>query len=342
MKASAFLLAAGFGTRLRPLTNHRPKPLVPLCGLPLADYSLALLEAHGLKQAVVNAHHLPDQIHAWAETHTFDLRVVTESPSILGTGGGLRNARDFLQERFVVVNGDILCDVNLTALLQQVNSFGQGPAGAMALREQKEDESYGIVASDVGGCVVDLVGLAQATPAGQVDRSTHFTGIHSLNQEALELVGEGEACIVRSAYCDLVPKRRVGALKHAGLWVDLGNPQRYLAANLGVLSGSLQCELDPLFEAGWALSQSREGGHPGNISLNSTARLMAPFWIGEGAEIGPNSQLGPGSIVGAKAHIGAGAKLRNCVVWDGVNVPPDSVLENCIVHDGGVLKVPNT
>jgi NDP-sugar pyrophosphorylase family protein len=342
MSARAFLLAAGFGKRLRPLTEHRPKPLVPLCGQALANHTLALLKAHGIASAVVNAHHLPEQIEAWAQDQDFDLKVVVESPRILGTGGGLKNAAQHLGDAFVVVNGDILSDVNLTALLEGIHTLGEGPAGAMALRRQAEGEHFGIVASDVGGCVVDLVGLAQATAAGAVDRSTHFTGIHALNQAALEHVPKGEACIVRTAYSEMVPLRRVAATHHRGLWVDLGTPEAYLAANLGVLSGRFKTPIDPLESAGWALSGSHEGGCAARVRLHPTARLLAPYWIGKGAEIGSGVALGPGSIVGANARIGSGASLRNTVVWDGCEVPAGAVLENTIVHDGGRLKIQRT
>ena len=116
MKARAFLLAAGFGTRMRPLTERRPKPLVPLCGVPLLDQSVALLKRHGHRCAVVNAHYLSDAIVEWAGSQDMGLHVSIEAPSILGTGGGLVAARDHLDDQFVVVNGDVACDVNLGAL----------------------------------------------------------------------------------------------------------------------------------------------------------------------------------------------------------------------------------
>ncbi|MFT5685879.1 MAG: NDP-sugar pyrophosphorylase family protein, partial [Myxococcota bacterium] len=112
---SAFLLAAGFGSRLRPLTLHRPKPLLPVCGIPLLDHARAHLLSHGITHLLVNAHHLWQQIAAWTETHDAELQV--ELPDILGTGGGLRAALPRLSDRVVVFNGDILCDVDLTALL---------------------------------------------------------------------------------------------------------------------------------------------------------------------------------------------------------------------------------
>jgi NDP-sugar pyrophosphorylase family protein len=339
MNAPAFLLAAGFGTRLRPLTDHLPKPLVPVCGQPLANYTLALLKDHGLHSAVVNAYHLPQKIAEWAESQDFELHLLVESPQILGTGGGLKNAANLLAETFVVVNGDILCDVNLSALLTATKAVGSGPAAAMALRPQSEDETFGIVAFDSGGSVVDLVGLAQAPSIGLVNRSCHFTGIHALNQSALELVPEGEACIVRTAYSAMVPRREIAATRHGGLWVDLGTPERYLAANLGVLSGELKTSLDPLQSAGWALSNSREGGSASAVNIHATARVQPPFWIGKGAVIGAGVSLGPGSIIGAKAHIQAGASLRSTVVWEDCTVAPDVELQNAIVHNGGTLTL---
>lgn len=342
MTAPAFLLAAGFGTRMRPLTEHRPKPLVPVCGKPIADYSLALLRAHGFQSAVVNAHHLSENIEKWVDEQSMPLHLLVERPAILGTGGGLRNARPHLEESFVVVNGDILSNVDLTALKAGVDELGPHAAGAMALRTQEEGESYGIVASDTGGCVVDLVGLATTEPVGAADRTTHFTGIHALNQAALDLVPPGEACIVRSAYCTIVPKRQVAAVKHRGLWVDVGNPANYLEANIQALRGAYDSPLDPLSQAGWALSQGREEGAADQVTLHKSARVMAPFWLGAGVQIEADTEIGPNCIIGDGAVIRSGCRLKDCVVWDGVEVPANTVLESAIVHDGGVLKIPNT
>lgn len=342
MTAPAFLLAAGFGTRMRPLTEHRPKPLVPICGKPIADFSLALLEKHGFHSAVVNAHHLSEEIEKWADKQRMTLHLLVEKPDILGTGGGLRNARAHLDEAFVIVNGDILSNVNLRDLLTSVEHLGPDAAGAMALRTQQPNESYGIVASDTGGCVVDLVGLASAKAAGAVDRSTHFTGIHALNREALERVPEGQACIVRSAYCEMVPNRQVAALHHHGLWVDVGNPANYLEANILALKGDYDCALDPLSGAGWALSQGQETGASEQVEIHKSTRLMAPFWLGKGVRIESDTEIGPNCIIGDHAIIRSGSRLRDCVVWDGAEVPRDTVLDHAVVHDGGILKIPNT
>lgn len=216
MAATAFLLAAGLGTRLRPLTLDTPKPLLPVRGRPMLDHVLDHVRAHGHDEVVVNAFWLPDQIVEWARGKA-GVTVVVEAPAILGTGGGLRNARPLLAERFCIVNGDILSDVDLTALWNE-------PAPAvMALRAQAGPVHTGVALRDgVVTGIERVVGEAAAT--------LHFTGVHVLDRAVLDLVpAEGEACIIRTAYKALIPQGRVRGRVHAGAWTDIGTLAEYEA-----------------------------------------------------------------------------------------------------------------
>ncbi|MDG1478089.1 MAG: NTP transferase domain-containing protein [Myxococcota bacterium] len=310
---SAFLLAAGFGSRLRPLTLHRPKPLLPVCGIPLLDHARAHLLAHGITDLVVNAHHLWEQIAAWTEAHGAGLQV--ELPDILGTGGGLRAALPRLGERVVVFNGDILCDVDLTALVAACPDDG----ASMALRAIPELGGINPVVTRGDG-VVERIGTITATQdaadAVMSGPGTHFTGIHAMSRAAIEAVPEGGfACVVRTAYRDLVPQHRVRAITHRGAWVDAGTPASYLDANLDALAGRIPLPVDP-----W----------------QHGARGCEGSWQGPGARV-----LGSisGSIIGANATVPASARLEACVVWDGVTVPPGSHRRAIIYGDGQVLAV---
>ncbi len=216
MPATAFVLAAGFGTRLRPYTARHPKPLLPIRGRPMLDHVLDHLRAHGHDEVVVNAHWLADQIVAWGADKP-GVTVVVESPAILGTGGGLRNARHLLADRFVVCNGDILSDVDLTRLLALPGR------AAMALRAQGTPTHTGVAHHDGRVTGIDRV-------VGAGDPGYHFTGVHALDRSALDLVPEGEACIVRTAYKAMIPLGEVGALVHAGAWTDIGTVGEYEAA----------------------------------------------------------------------------------------------------------------
>ena len=215
MPATAFLLAAGLGTRLRPLTLATPKPLLPVRGRPMLDHVLDHVRAHGHREVVVNAFWLADQIVDWARGKP-GVSVVVETPAILGTGGGLRNARPLLAERFAIVNADILSDVNLTALWNE-------PAPAvMALRPQAEPRFPG-VSLGPGGVVRGIGNVV-----GTGDPAQHFTGVHVLDRSVLDLVPpEGEQCIIRTAYARLVPEGKVRGLIHRGEWVDIGTVEEY-------------------------------------------------------------------------------------------------------------------
>ncbi len=217
MAATAFILAAGLGTRLRPLTLHTPKPLLPVRGRPMLDHVLDHVRAHGHREVVVNAFWLAEQVVDWARGRE-GVTVVVEHPAILGTGGGLRNARRWLADRFAVVNGDILADVDLTALWQ-----ARAPA-VMALRRQATR-----VHTPVGLCDGIVTGIAGVV--GEADPGLHFTGIHVLDRSVLDLVPpEGESCIVRTAYRALIPQGRVRGLVHEGEWTDIGTLAEYDAA----------------------------------------------------------------------------------------------------------------
>ncbi len=302
---TAFLLAAGFGTRLRPLTEHRPKPLMPMCGTPMLDYTLALLRAHGHEKILVNAHHLWPQVAAWCERHDLGLQV--ELPDILGTGGGLKAGQDRLSDRFVVVNADILCDVDLGALIEAVPERG----AAMALRSDPAWEQIGPVLADAQGRVSRITSLVP----GEGVEGTHFTGVHAMSREALSRIPDGFQCVVRTAYIELVPEGQVTAASHSGTWVDVGTPEAYLDANLAVLDGRVQVPFDP-----WSRgSRDAEGNFVG-IDARIYGRVRH-------------------SVVGAGAEIAEGATLTDCVVWDGAVVPAGDY-ERCIFFDeNGILDL---
>lgn len=330
MAATAFLLAAGLGTRLRPLTLHRPKPLLPVCGVPVIDQSLALCARHGLREVVVNAHHLHEQVSAWArarEADGFRIHVQVELPDILGTGGGLRRALPLLDDPFVVLNGDVLCDADLPALLADCGDA----AASLLLRRSPDAARFGVVAVDGDDRVVRLASVAADPGTEPVATDTHFTGIHAMTRAAVERVpAEGFACVVRTAYRSLVPERRVRGRLHVGDWFDIGDPRSYLQANLDALHGRLALPLDP-----WTRAVS-----PAEATRGTGVRLVPPVWIGAGVVLGDGCEVGPDVVLGDGVQVGPGCALEGTVAWDGVRIEAGSRLREAVIHDGGVLSIP--
>ena len=317
MSRSVFLLAAGFGSRLRPLTNHRPKPLLPILGRPMLDYAVHNLQqiGHSPDAMMVNAHHLWKQVAAWAEIRGIAVQV--ELPDILGTGGGLRAAFDQLSERFLIWNGDILADIDCLKALAQCPEDG----AAMVVRHENNlgkttelciDDQH---VARIGG----LCATNDAPALSDTNSGFHFTGIHAMSKAAVELIPPQQfACVVSTAYTTLVPQRKVNAVKHDGVWIDTGNPLLYWQANMAALRGD------------FALSETLDCWHGTVLSEGN--------WISETAKLGCALTNISESIVGAGAKLAADAHLHQCVVWDGANVPAGSH-SRCIFYDGGVLNI---
>lgn len=317
---TAFVLAAGLGTRLRPLTDHRPKPLAPVCGVPMLAYSLALCGKHGFRDVIVNAHWKAAQIERWAGEHEGVHVTVSTEPELLGTGGGLRAVRERLAERFVIVNADVLCDVDLRELIDFVPEGG----ACMALRHHAVDAArYGVVAANADGVIVRLTTVATVPGERAYTNDTHFTGVHAMDRSTLDRVPAGPQCIVRTAYKALVPERKVRGLDHEGLWLDIGDPAAYLAANLAALAGDLDLPLDPF-------------ARQGDRSVLAGATVEGRVWVGKDVQVGRGVTL-RNVVLGDGARVADGSDLTDCVVWDGASIAGSH--RRVIAHDGGCLSV---
>lgn len=231
------VLCAGLGTRLRPLTDVVPKPLVPIAGVPLVVRTLRQLRAAGVERVVVNAFHLPELLQGAlgaGEVLGLTIEVRVEGPEILGTGGGVRGVLDFFaaDEAFLLVNGDVVIDADFGALAAA--HLASGAAATMLVREVADAARWGAVEIDRQGWVRRLLGEGQADARGEPLTATMFTGVHVLDPRRVGPLLPAQGCIVRSAYRALVPRGEVFAVKHDGRFFDVGTPGRYLDANLAI------------------------------------------------------------------------------------------------------------
>lgn len=339
MSATGVVLAAGLGTRLRPLTDHLPKPLVPVCGVPMLAYALAALARAGHRRVAVNAWHLGDALRAWdgpqPTVHPgLDVVVVVEpGDAPLGTGGGLRHlarhAPGGLASRITVVNADVLCDADLAALGRAVPDGG----AALLLRRHAADAGrYGLVSITPDGQIARL--RDRVLPgAGATSGDTHFTGLHALDRAVIDrLPDHGPACIVGDAYADLLGDGLLRGVVTSRPWLDVGDPAAYLTANLAVLSTDVPVPLDPFARAAWARGpRGAMGDLPPGVHLNG------PAWAGHRAQVGRGTVLAH-TVLGAGARVPPDTRLSRCVVWDGVQVPPGDH-RDAVFHAGGWLPV---
>lgn len=283
----AMILAAGLGTRLRPLTLERPKPLMPVGNVPLIDRTIGYLKRFGVDRIAVNAHHLSDQVSAHLDGgRPFDIAVrVYEEPEILGTGGGLKNTEDFWDdEPFILINGDILTDMDLGPAIR---AHRQG--GHMATLLVHDCPPFNQILMSPEG---ELLEIASTRGPGRVA----FTGIHVLDPGLLDHIpAQGFSNIV-DVYRELIrrgmPVR--GHLVEEGYWHDIGTVESYLLANRHCL--------------GTRTVLKGEG-----CRVHESARFQEWAVLGPEAEVGARARIGR-SVLWNHARAAPGAILFDCVV----------------------------
>lgn len=317
----AMVLAAGLGTRLRPLTERIAKPALPILGSTLLEGNLLLLRRAGVDEVVVNAHHLPATVAAAAREAAERLGVrlhLSFEPDVLGTGGGLANARPLLDrgEPFFLVNGDVLCDLDLRAAWQA--HLQSGAAATLVLRPMPEGAGFASVETDAAGDVIRIAGQ------GRSDRPAAgfwlFTGIHVLGPSIFEVLPEGFSCVNRQGHVVRIARgdRVHGHVQPGGRWSDVGTPARYLEANLDRLEG--RYALPPAFGA--AVERQPGVWIDPTAEVDPRARLLGPCYVGAGARIGPAAVVGPRAAVLAGG--GCDGRLRDAVVAPGASLASDA------------------
>jgi mannose-1-phosphate guanylyltransferase len=282
------ILAAGLGTRMRPLSALRPKPVLPVLGIPLIAWPLAWLVRHGVTEVIVNLHHEPEAIRAAIGAWTPAGLAVrySEESLLLGTGGGIRRIAHFLRESdpCLVISGDMICDLDLAGLVARHRA--RRDSATIALRDDPRASRFGTIGVD---------------PAGRVRRIAH----------RFDLGGEERAGVNVSVYLlaarvfDSLPGREV--FNHLDDW---------LAPRLAGGADDVRGELVPATELLW-----EPVGTPAEYLAVNLGPPAVSYFDPEARARSLGVRLEPGLVIGAGARLGSGVRLRRAVVWDGEVVP---------------------
>jgi len=316
----AVVLAAGFGKRLRPLTDELPKALVPLFGAPLLDHALARLAALRPRRVAVNLHHLPDAIRRHVgDGRRYGVPIVFshETPEILGTGGALRRLEPLLADPFLVVNGDVWFDAPLPRLATALGSASDAVA-AVGLAHDPSRPDLHLVAV-TGAAIASIGGRPRPAPEGAT--GWIFAGAHLARRALFDhLPAAGFACVVRDGYVPaLVAERRLVACPFPdSAWFDIGTPASYLGAHRDLFPRVAEVMRGV---PGWRCREIAAGLFVDPAaSVAPAARLVPPVVVLAGARVEAGATVGPRVVVGAGAAIVAGAVVRESVLWDGAVV----------------------
>lgn len=300
----AFVLGAGLGTRLRPLTERRPKPLVPIHGKPLITFAFDHLMACGVDGFVVNTHHCPEAyaVHLPGDSYRGLPLHFRHEPELLDTGGGIRNVEDLLgNSPFVVYNGDVLADFPLSPAIARHEESGY----PVSLVLRSSGGPLHVQCRD--GRVCDIRHKLGAHEAP----SFLFTGISILSPEIFKWIPSGRVVSVIPIYLDMIQAGIPvgGIVVDDGLWFDLGSREAYLEAHRLLRPGGRRLSYS---DPGWPRP------------VDASARCAA------------SAKICGATAIGSGATVGEGAILEQCVVWEGASVLPGARLNRCVVRDGCV------
>ena len=317
------ILAAGLGSRLHPLTAERSKPVVPLAGRPLIWFALDHYRRAGIDGIAINVHHLAGTVRSaldrCAEAHDVTFTVFEET-ALLGTGGGIRNARSVLDgdAPFVVMNADVLFAPDLANALAVHREHDA--IATMVLRRTPDPDRFGSIEIDRSGRVRRLLGSPET--ASEPLEKLMFTGVHVLSPRALDALPE-DGCIVRHAYRRWVDEGEVVAgVVDDGPWADLGTHTAYLDANIDLACGRRRW---PGIVPGVAAAATVAAGAVVDDAIVEAATLGADVVVRR-------------AVVGAGAEIAAGVTVEDAVVWDGAQVTSD--VRRAIATPTQIVPVP--
>jgi mannose-1-phosphate guanylyltransferase len=304
----ALILAGGEGTRLRPLTYTVPKPVLPLAGRPHIAYVIDWLVRHGVDDVIVSCGFLAEGMRgALAELEPGVEIRYAEEPDARGTAGAIRFAEDMLAERFLVLNGDVLCDLDLTALIEQHGRTGA--QATIALYPVDDPSGYGLIHRHDDGEVTEF--LEKPEP-DQIDTDEINAGAYLLERSVLEEIPPDRAVsIEREVFPRLIGKGLYG-IRLEGYWIDIGTPARFLEAN-------------------WDILQRRVETVVGD-------QLDGETMVGEGCEISRGAELKAPCVVGRNCRVGDGAVIERSVLLDGCAVEDGATVSNSILSAGVTVE----
>jgi mannose-1-phosphate guanylyltransferase len=327
----AMILAAGLGTRLRPITYAVPKPMVPVLGRPVMEHIVRLLVRHGFHEAIANLHWFPETIEGhFGDGSAFGIDLsYSREEQLLGTSGGVRKAADFLGDSFLVISGDALTDIDLAAMREYHESH-DGIA-TLATKRVQDTSQFGVAITGADG---RIQGFQEKPDPAEALSDLANCGIYMFRREIFDFFpGPGEATLAgpddppgfADWATDVFPSLLEGDVPFysheiEAYWNDIGNLEELRQGNLDALNGAVAVEpAAPEVAAGVRSTSSLDG-----------VEVEGPALVGENVEIGAGVRLEAPVIVGDGCRIGDGAIVRDSILLEGAEVPARGILIGAI------------
>jgi len=325
----AFVMAAGAGTRLRPLTLQIPKPMVPIANKPVIEHTIENLAKHGFTDAVLNLHLFPETIKNYlgnGKKYGINLHYSLEK-KLMGTAGGLKKVEQYFNDTFVVMSGDGLTDINLIKAI----SFHKAKKAlaTIVLKDVDSRFDYGIIFTNKNGRISKFV---EKPSWSEVFASTVNTGIYIIEPKVFEYIPKNKVFDFAKDLWPLLLKKKLPIFGYETneYWADVGNMKEYRKAANDALEQNI-CINMPVPQVKKHIWIGK------NTKIDKTAKIIAPCIIGNFCTIEKNATVGPCTTIGNNSKVSMGSKVSNSILWDNTFICKNVILNSCVV--GSKAKV---
>ncbi len=318
----ALFLAGGFGTRLRPITDDLPEPMVPIMGKPLLERNIEGLKKHGIDEVVLSTCYKPHKIKRYfGDGSNLGIKISYISEDMpLGTAGAIKNAQDFFNDTFLVFNADILSDINISDIVRFHKE--KGAVATIAATQVDNPSAYGVIEHDENGFITAFKEKPQPHESSS---NLINAGVYVFEPQILDEIPSGRAVsIERETYPMLLQKGfKIAVYNRCSYWLDLGTPGKYIKAHKDILKG--------IFNLGEYDFNKNRKYISKTAKISSNARIVEPVYIGDNVEIGAFAVIGPDAVLCDNSSVGMGARIVGSVVWDHVHVGGGASVVNSVV-----------
>ena len=340
---TAVVLAGGEGTRLRPLTNDLPKPVLPVANRPFFEYMLDHLRSAGVTRVIMAlGYRAQPLIDRFGDGSAYGLLidyVVEDKP--LGTSGAVRALLPELKETFLVLNGDCVTEVNIAAMVEQ--HVERREYATLAIHTVDDPSRYGVIVLDGIGYVSRFI---EKPPGPRFPANTVNSGVYVLEPEVFNYIGDGFSMFEKDLFpAVLMSGVEIGSFPWDGYFIDMGTPDSFLQLNRDVLTGAAPTHRPPPdpATAPQIHDSARVKGtvsYGERVTVGANAHIIGPVVLGDDVSIADSAHV-EDSVILAGAQIGAGATVRGTIVAQGAIVPGGATLEPGDVFDGGAAATSN-
>ena len=330
----AVIMAGGKGTRLRPLTCYKPKPMTPIANRPMMEHIINLLKKHNFTEIMATLFYLPQAIENYFENgRKFGVEMqyfIEETP--LGTAGSVRNGSDFLNETFLVISGDALTDIDLTAAVDFHRA--RGAIATLVLTKVNNPLEYGVVITDEEGKVKRFL---EKPGWGEVFSDTVNTGIYILEPRIFDYYQKGQVFDFSKDLFPLLQSKNEPLFGYvaSGYWSDIGNLEQYRQAHYDVLTGKVNVE-----KVGQEISPGVWAGE--GVEIAQGAKITAPVLLGNHVKIADQVVIGEMSVIGDYGTIQNGSEIQRSILWNHCYIGGNSEINGAIICQNAHLKGRNT